>query len=137
MTMTKPCARAPRGCLGIIEAPGPKTLAKREFCSGSCAVRARLEAGWHPDRALTRDQRRRGGQQGGKVAGMRRRRQALMGAVLKLGKFLTPEFLEGLSAAQEARVRVLLGRAYRIGHRRGYRAGCAARKLQPQRRKVA
>jgi hypothetical protein len=134
MTLTKPCARAARGCAGIIEAPGPKTLAKRDFCSVSCAVRARLEAGWQPDRSFTLEQRRRGGKRGGKLAGLRRRRQALVGAVAKLRKFLTPEFLDGLSAEQEARVRVLLARAYRVGHRRGYRAGYAATAQQRPRR---
>lgn len=123
MMLSKPCGRAARGCDRAIEAPGPRTLAARQFCSVRCAVLARMEAGWKPQDALTPAQRQLGGRRGGKTSGLHKRKRAMVSAVAELERFLTPEFLEGLLPDQAARVRVLLARAYRRGHRRGYRAG--------------
>lgn len=131
--ISKPCGRADRGCTGIVEAPGPKTLAGREYCCVRCAVHARMEAGWKPELGLTREQKQLGGKRGGKIAGLRRRKVALITAVRVMAPFFTPEFCEGLSNDQLARVKVIIGRSFRRGYRSGYRAGYAAR---PQRRKA-
>lgn len=126
--LTKPCARSlSHACPGLITAKGPKGLARRTWCSVSCAIQARLDAGWQPHATLTPENRSKGGVQGGKIAGLHRRKHVMQQAAKHLERHLTPDLLEALSVPQAARIKVLLARAYRVGHRTGYRAGYAAK----------
>ena len=59
---------------------------------------------------------------GGKIAGRRRHRRSLIKAVRACERFLTPAFQEGLTADQLARIRVLMGRIYILGHFHGRQA---------------
>lgn len=122
--MTKPCGRADRGCLRLIEAPGPKTLASKQFCSLSCSARARFEAGWNPLKSMTREQRSRGGRKGGKASAVHRQRRAALNAIARLEpQLLTPAFVEELSRDQIARLKAILVRADRQAYKRGFHAG--------------
>ena len=96
-----------------------------------------MEAGWHPERALTLAQRQLGGRRGGKTAGLHKRKRAMLSTVARLERFLTPAFLDGLAPDQIARVKALLARAYRVGHRRGYRAGFWGRTNRNARQRAA
>lgn len=118
--LTKPCARSPRGCTRLIAVQFPSDLAARAYCSRSCAVKARIEAGWHPEAALTTATRRLGGRRGGRRGGLVHRRRALERASQDVEQFFTKRFLGGLTAAQRAIVRLLVARAYVRGRRIGY-----------------
>jgi hypothetical protein len=116
----KPCGRD--GCSTLIERRAQYLLDRRKFCSKSCAIQARYAAGWTPHQFLTTEARSRGARMGGKVAGRRRHRRTLIKAVRACERFLTPEFQEGLTADQLARIHVLMGRIYILGHFHGRQA---------------
>lgn len=133
----KACGRADRGCVGFVRAFTLQRRPKTTYCSHSCAVRARVEAGWRPHGGLTKAGRQLGGRRGGHISGIRKKRDALLRAVQPMEKYLTPEFKDGLSPDQLARVRVLIARAYQVGHRRGYQTGHAKKRYQAQKAKAA
>lgn len=132
--LEKPCER--QGCTSVIYAPGPKTLAKRRFCSCRCQYEHRHAAGW-PHYKLTREDRRRGGQKGGMIAGRRRRKEAMLRRASTLRSLITDDIREALAPEQLARITALLVRAYMTGEKRGYHAGWMARHLGRAQRRAA
>jgi hypothetical protein len=132
--LTKPCRRVDRGCTRLVEAMSPGELTKRLYCSVRCAVVARIEAGWQPHAIMTPESRRRGGQRGGKLAGVERRRMSALRIASDLSVYLRPSLTVGLTADQLARVKALLVRAYRAGYKTGYHSGNAI-KVYRQRHK--
>jgi hypothetical protein len=134
--LSKPCGRADRGCKGVITAPGPKTLAMRSWCSVSCAVKARVEAGWRPETCLTADVRRRAGSIGGRIAGDRRKRQSMIRVVAALESLIPDGLKAGLTDAQLRCVKVLLGRGFQQGHDLGYHAGWVSKNYHAARRRA-
>lgn len=112
---TKPCDN-PK-CSELITATQPARLKDRQYHSKSCAMSARLATGWRPP--LKPEDRARGGRLGGKAAGQKAHRRALLKAVQSCERFLNDEFRDGLSAQQLARLRVLMARCFLFGHLRG------------------
>ncbi|MGE3276757.1 MAG: hypothetical protein AB7O67_16720 [Vicinamibacterales bacterium] len=113
--MTKPCERAPRGCRELVEATGPKTLARKRYCSSRCAYLARVEAGtWHAPN-LTREQRQRGGRAAGRASGESRRAAALERAVAAVDPLLTPSLRRRMTGEEIRSFKVLLARAWWLG----------------------
>lgn len=112
--VSKPCGYTK--CTHLIEGPAYR-VKHRIFCSKSCGMSARLATGWTPP--VTDAGRLLGARRGGLEAGRRAHRRSLIRAVRTCERFLDAEFCDGLSAAQLARIRVLMGRAYLKGYLRG------------------
>jgi len=132
-TFSKPCGRT--GCREPIEAPTQRRLDERQYHSKSCAMTARLATGWRPP--VTPEDRARGGRLGGKAAGRKRHRRALLKAVQSCERFLDETFCDGLSAQQLARIRVLMARCFLFGHLRGRQTTDTNRRYWRQKRKAA
>lgn len=123
---SKLCGRV--GCRELVIGRGPKTLAQREFCSVSCAVRQRIETGtWHYP-VLSDAARRRGGSVGGRRSAEVRRALAMQRQAAALAEKLTPDMLAVLTARQVALIRVLLVHAWRRGRKTGYSMGINAKR---------
>jgi hypothetical protein len=134
--LSKPCGRADRGCKGVITAPGPKTLAMRSWCSVSCAVKARVEAGWKPETCLTADVRRRAGSIGGRIAGDRRKQRTMVRVVRALESLIPAALKDELTDQQFRCVKVLIGRAFLEGRELGYHAGWVSKNYHAARRRA-
>ena len=127
---TKPCARP--GCTGVVEEPTPAVFEERQFCSVRCVVKVRIAAGWKPHGNLTPEIWSRGGSRGGKIAGLHRRKATTIKHATRIAAIIPQDLEDALSPKQLALVKVLLVRAVRIGHRKGYRAGYAAKRYRPR-----
>lgn len=134
--VSKPCPRAGRdGCRGTIVARDKWRLNLQKTCSKSCAWHARVEAGWIPNRGLTREHQVRGARIGGRRSGDRRHKVALARAVEECADLIPKEFERELSARGVALVKVLLGKAFRIGYSLGDRREDNERRAQRHREK--
>lgn len=123
---TKPCARAPRGCLALAKAHCVSRLAQRQFCSPKCVYLARVEGGLGPGLLLTHEQLSAAGKSGGREAGVSRRRAAMLKAIgsveqearqalTNTGSTLKPEDFKAIE--------YLLANIYLAGWKRGHQAG--------------
>ena len=113
--LSKPCGRA--SCLLLVEGPAHRVTRVR-YCSQSCATRDRIAHGWRADHYLTAESRSRGARKGGHVAGEARHQRSLAKAVQACLDLLPGHWAETYGAADLARVKVLLGRAYLVGQLR-------------------
>jgi hypothetical protein len=110
--VSKPCARG--GCTNLITAKA-HVLKRRVYCSISCSTQQRLANGWIPHSFITPEVRAIGARKGGQVAGERRHRRTLQKAVQACADLIPAEWRETYGAADLARIKVLLGRAYLVG----------------------
>ena len=106
---TKACGR--HGCETVIAGPS-SLVSRRIYCSQSCAIRARMAAGWKPETFLTAEARSRGARRGGASSGEKRHKAAMARAVKDCADLMPEKFTDGLSASQLACVKVLIARSY-------------------------
>ena len=130
MIYTKPCGYGP--CAMAIVEHEPARFARKRFHSRSCAIQARLAAGWRADQYLTPESRRRGALLGAKVLGEQRHRRALERAVRECETLIPAAFKREMSARDLAAIRVLLARAFEKGHSLGVRKTDIQRRRREQ-----
>lgn len=122
---TKPCERANLGCLGLAKAHCLSRLETRRFCSPKCVYLARVDGGLGPGVLLTREQLSAAGKSGGREAGVRRRRAAMLKTIgpLQVEAKRTLEFAGARLRPEDLKaIEYLLANIYIAGWKKGYQA---------------
>ena len=114
----KLCARGT--CTGIVRHRGPRTLARRKFCSTRCARIEAMRLGFRMP-AATPEQVRARALRGGAISGQRIRAQAIARAVQRTLDTIPRAILDGFTPSQLAAVRRALVLSEQLGYSRGYR----------------
>jgi hypothetical protein len=112
---TKACERG--GCTGALVGRG-KELARRRFCSSRCQYLDRVWHGWQQP-TITPEMRTKAGQIGGRTSAKQRHKRLMKVIANDLVGRIPAHLREGLTRRQEAYLRALMARAWRLGYRRG------------------
>lgn len=114
-TFTKPCARADRGCPGMISRKRAHDLRRAIYCGRACSMRARLERGYAPWLVVSAEAHRRGGRLGGLIANQRRRQRRRAAILARLERAIPHDLRHGMTHRQLTAVRALMSLAFQQG----------------------
>lgn len=128
--LTKPCARADRGCQNLVRARRPSEFRRRVYCSKACQVAGQRESS-HAN-IFSREGAQRAGKLGGAKSGAVRHKLALTQAAAVAWQAIPAKLRDSLTASQQAMVLVAMGkacqRAYALGRLRDWRARAKERR---------
>lgn len=128
--MTKPCARADRGCPRpiTVKQAGASRFVERQYCSRQCGALARMEAG-RVMPTFTRAERAANGRQGGLVRGQQRRRDAALRMAARVEQLIPARlWVADTVELERPRLKALLVRVYAAAYKAGRHEAAPSRR---------